>query len=180
MRDLIQVRDLDRFEMFVDKARSHSGQLLDQQALARECGLSHRTVVRWLEVLEACFLTIRLHPCSLELGRRVIRRPRLHFLEGGGFESEVVSELYRNACHAGERPDLRHWCDSNGFAIPLVIESETMTTIPVGIAAHPSPREAGKLRRWMDLAGVTQGALIGRIKSGRHGQLILRYCIDQL
>lgn len=168
VRDL----DLDRFERFFQTARRRSGQILDQQAIANECGVSHRTVTRWLAVLDACFLTLRLLPADLDFNRRIIRSPKLHFLDSENFESRVVSELFRNAKHEGETPDLRYWRDSNGLEIPLLVQS-----MPVGI----TPTPMAKVKRWMDLARVSQGALIGPSKSAvRSTSGVLRYSIDQL
>ena len=179
VRSLVNVHDLDRFEQFVQVARSYSGQILDQQALAAECDVAHRTVARWLAVLHLGFLTLRLPPVDGDFGRRLVRSPKLHFLEGGGFESQAVSEIYRNAHHAGERPGLRYWRDSNGFEIPLVVQSESAEIMPVGIAETPTPAEVTALRRWMELAGVRQSAFIARLPGpARHG--ILRYSLDQL
>jgi predicted AAA+ superfamily ATPase len=157
---LVHVRDVDRFESFLTAARARTGQPLDQQALAREAGVSHRTVVRWLAALDDCFLTLRLVPADLDLGRRLIRAPKLHFLDADAFESAVVSELYRNARHAGETPDLRYWRDSNGLTVPLVVQSEVADPVPVAIAAQPTPAETESVRRWMKLAGVQHGAVI--------------------
>jgi len=87
VRALINVHDLDRFESFLRFAVSRSGAILDQQLIADECGLSHRTVTRWLGVLSACFLTLRLPASGIAFGRRLIRSPKLHFLEGACLES---------------------------------------------------------------------------------------------
>ncbi|HZK77408.1 MAG TPA: DUF4143 domain-containing protein, partial [Gemmatimonadaceae bacterium] len=78
VRALINVHDLDRFESFLSFAESRSGAILDQQAIADECGLSHRTVTRWLGVLDACFLTLRLPASGIDFGRRLVRSPKLH------------------------------------------------------------------------------------------------------
>ncbi len=184
VRGLVNVHDLDRFEHFLQLARSRSGQILDQQALAAACDVAHRpvahrTVARWLAVLHLGFLTLRLPPADVDFGRRLVKSPKLHFLEGGGFESQAVSEIYRNAHHAGTAPGLHYWRDSNGFEIPLVVQSESAGIMPVGIAETPTPAEVTALRRWMELAGVRQSALITRLPGpARHG--ILRYSLDQL
>ncbi len=180
VRELVRLHDLDRFEAFLRAARDRSGHLLDQQALATECGLAHRTVVRWLAVLDTCFLTLTLPPTSQDFGRRTVRRPKLHFLEHAHFESEVVSEIYRNAHHAGERPDLRHFCDSNGFAIPLVIESETALPVPVVIAPQFTPADLAGLRRWMVLAGTPHAAVIGLTKPAARSGAVQRYVLAEL
>lgn len=168
---LVHVRDADRFEAFVAAARARTGLLLDQQALARETGVSHRTAVRWLAALDQCFLTLCLPPADLDFGRRLHRAPKLHFLDADEFESAVVSELYRNARHAGETPDLRYWRDSNGFTVPLVVQSQSAAPVPVGIAAHPTPADTERVRRWMALAGVSQGAVIGETGRGHRRPL---------
>ena len=180
VRDLVKVHDLDRFETFYRAAEAQSGHILDQQAIAREQSLSHRTVARWLEVLDACFLTLRLPSADLDFGRRLVRSPKLHFLASASFESQAVSELYRNARHAGEVPDLRYWRDSNGFEIPLIIQSETDGLMPVGIAEAPTPTEIARLRRWMDLAGLRQAALVTNRASGARISGVLRYSLSQL
>lgn len=179
VRDLEGVRDLDRFESFLLVAQSHSGQTLDQQAIAGKCGVSHRTVTRWLATLDACFLTLRLPPADMDFGRRIVRSPKLHFIESENFESRAISEIFRNAMHDGERPDLRYWRDSNGLEIPLVIQSDA-GVLPVGIASTPTPSELAKLKRWMKLAQVSHAALIGETKTAARSGGVLRYAIDQL
>ena len=180
VRDLINVHDLDRFETFLRHAEARSAAVLDQQAIADECRLSHRTVTRWLAVLDACFVTIRLPPSTLDFGRRLVRSPKLHFLESACLESQTVSEIYRNARHAGLIPDLTYWRDSNGFEIPLIVQTGTATPMPVCITETPNPSDVARLHRWMDLAGVQQGAIVAR----RSGQLrrrgIVSYSIGQL
>jgi len=180
VRELVRLHDVDRFEAFLRAARDRTGHWLDQQALANECGVAHRTVVRWLAVLDTCFLTLTLPPTSQDFGRRTVRRPKLHFLEHAHFESEVVSEIYRNAHHTGDPPNLRHWRDSNGFAIPLIIESETALPVPVVIAPQPTPADLAGLRRWMSLAGTPHGAVIGLTKPAARSANVLRYSLAEL
>lgn len=180
VRALINVHDLDRFESFLRFTRSRSGAVLDQQLIADECGLSRRTVTRWLGVLDTCFQTLRLPASRIDFGRRLIRSPKLHFLDSVSIESRAVSEIYRNARHAGLDPQLSYWRDSNGFEIQLVIQTDEAPLMPVCIAAEPNPSDVARLHRWMELAGVQQGAIIAQ----RAGQLrrkgIAGYSIEQL
>lgn len=177
---LVQVRDRDRFERFFRLASGRSGQILDQQALARECEVSHRTVVRWLAVLHACFQTVLLPPAPIDLGRRITRSPKIHFLGSEALESRVVSELYRNAHHAGVEPELCYWRDSNGLEVPLLILSETAPPLPVAISEDAHPAVDARLRRWMQLARVSSAALITASRGPARRRGILRYAFDQL
>jgi len=180
LRDLVSVHDTDRFEAFLQAARALSGQVLDQQFLADQCGISHRTVTRWLAALDTCYLTLRLPPADADFGRRIVRSPKLHFIDSECHQSQVVSEIFRNAAHEGEIPDLRYWRDSNGLEIPLIIQSGSGGAMPAGIAAAPTPADVSRLRRWMELAGVKQAALIGQTKSPAKLDGICRYSIEQL
>ncbi len=179
VRDLVRVHDTDRFEAFLATARSFSGEVLDQQRMAREAALSHRTVTRWLAVLDACFLILRLPAWDDGFGRRLIRGPKFHFLDGEGLESQAVSEIFRNACHSGTRPDLGYWRDSNGLEIPLVVRLEQAPAMPVCIAEQPDPPLYARLHRWMALAGVTQAAVIGSRPAPARGK-VLHYALSQL
>jgi len=177
---LVQVRDRDQFERFAHTAAARSGQILDQQSLARECHISHRTAVRWLAVLDLCFASLRLPPAPLPLGRRLHRAPKLHFHASENFESRAITTLYRNACHAGLSPRFHYWKDSNGLEIPLVLMEESAPPLPVVPLAEPHPVAEARLRRWMLLARVDHGALItSRPGPSRRGG-IRRYALDQL
>jgi uncharacterized protein len=180
VRELVNLREMDRFERFYFAAAEQSGQLLDQQALARQCGVSHRTAVRWLAVLDTCFQTLHLPSSSQSFGRRLLRAPKIHFLASECFESQVVTELYRNACHAGRVPRFQYWKDSNGLEVPLLVEQEASPVVPVAIAAEATPPMEIKLRRWMTLAGVRQGALITNAGGGARRGGVVRYALPQL
>lgn len=179
-RDLVRPHDFDRFLAFYRHARDRSGEILDQQSLARQVSISHRTAVRWLEALDTCFLTLLLPPSHLAFGRRTVRRPTLHFFDSPLLTSRVISELYRNARHAGDLPDFRHWRDSNGFGLPLILQNESDPPVPVEIAHSPTPASLERLRRWMRLAAVSRAALITEKPGFTRAAGILRYPVDQL
>jgi predicted AAA+ superfamily ATPase len=179
--DLVQLRERDRFESFCQLVRERSGQLLHQQELARLAGVAHRTIVRWLAVLDSCFLTLRLPALDLTFGRRLVQRPKLHWLAADTpFESQVISQLYRNACHAGQRVDFRYWRDSNGLEIPLVlVDALGSSHIPVGIHPDGFRKSEAALARWLTLSGQKQAAMI-TLKPGLPKTGIHRYSLNQL
>jgi hypothetical protein len=179
---LLRAHDAGRFERFAELVEQRSGALLDQQHLARETGVSHRTVVRWLHVLDECFLTLRVPSLDQHFGRRLVRRPKLHYLgSAAGFETEVVTEIYRNARHAALAPILRFWRDSNGLEIPLIVQAAADGPfVPCGIAERPGTADDARLQRWMRLAGTAAGAMIGlrRPLRQREGGPVRRYALS--
>lgn len=175
---MVQVQEMARFERFIEAVRASSGELLDQQAIARKVDVAHRTVVRWLEVLDTCMLTLTIPPYEHDYGRRQVKRKKLHWLsESASFESQVTSELYRNACHRDTRHEWRYWRDSNGLEVPLLIDG-----MPILPAEQPSPAQEAALQRWLHLSGTPQAAIIERRSpvGKRRDTRIHRYQLNQI
>ncbi len=152
VRDVLNVDDLEAFSRFVRLCAGRCGQLLNLSELASDCGISHTTARRWISVLEASFIIMLLRPHHRNFGKRLIKTPKLYFIDtgllcyllqirspeelfhraerGAVFESFIVSELYKNFLHRGEQPSLYFWRDSTGHEIDIIIDLG-MRLIPV-------------------------------------------------
>lgn len=176
VRQLIQVRDLTLFQRFVRLCAARTGQLLNLSALAADSGISHTTAREWLTVLEASYLVWRLPPYHRNFGKRLVKTPKLYFLDtglaaallgireadtlgihaqrGALFETWVVSELIKQRFNAGRPPDLYFWRDNTGNEVDVLFESGTRLQ-PVEIKSGATfVREWLKaLHRWQGYAG---------------------------
>ncbi|HEX3552391.1 MAG TPA: ATP-binding protein [Thermoanaerobaculia bacterium] len=144
VREVVNVGDLESFGRFVRLCAGRTGQLLNLSSLANDCGIAHTTARRWISILEASFLVVLLRPYHANFGKRLIKSPKLYFLDTGLlcyllrihspedlrlhgsrgpiFESFVVSELLKNFLHRGQEPDLYFWRDSTGHEIDALID----------------------------------------------------------
>jgi len=144
VRTILNVGDLHTFRRFVALCAGRVGQILNLSALGSDCGVSHTTARRWLAILEASFLVVRLQPWHRNFGKRLIKSPKLYFLDtglacsllrirspedlelhparGGLFESFLVSELYKRAWAHGVDPDLYFWRDARGREVDGVLD----------------------------------------------------------
>lgn len=144
VRVVLNVGDLETFGRFLRLCAGRSGQILDLTSLASDAGVSHTTARRWLSVLEASFLVVLLRPYHRNFGKRLVKNPKLYFLDtgllcyllrirssddldahasrGAIFESFVLAELYKNFVHRGQVPDLSFWRDSNGLEVDFLVE----------------------------------------------------------
>jgi uncharacterized protein len=144
VREVINVGDLESFGRFVRLCAGRNGQLLNLTSLGNDCGITHTTAARWLSILEASFLVHLLRPYHANFGKRLIKSPKLYFLDTGLlcyllriqsaedlrlhasrgpiFESFVVSELMKNFLHQGREPDLYFWRDATGHELDAVID----------------------------------------------------------
>lgn len=144
VREILNVGDLEAFGRFVRFCAGRNGQLLNLTSLASDCGITHTTARRWISILEASFLVLLLRPYHANFGKRLIKSPKLYFLDtgllcyllriqspedlrqhasrGAVFESFVVADLLKNFLNRGREVDLYFWRDSTGHEIDAVID----------------------------------------------------------
>lgn len=167
VRQIIAVRDLSQFQRFVRMCAARSGQLLNLAALGADCGISAVTAREWLSVLEASYLVTRLPPYFQNFGKRLVKSPKLYFLDvglmawllgirdeasmsthaarGALFETWIVSELIKQRFNAGQPADLYFWRDSAGHEIDLVFET------PYGLQAVEIKSGSTFAADWVDV-----------------------------
>jgi predicted AAA+ superfamily ATPase len=144
MRNILNVGDIEAFSRFVRLCAGRCGQLLNLSGLASDCGISHTTAKRWISVLEASFIVTLLRPHYKNFGKRLIKSPKLYFLDtgllcfllqirsaeelfhraerGAIFENFVIAELYKIFSHHGEQPSLYFWRDATGHEVDILID----------------------------------------------------------
>ena len=180
VRQLIQVRDLVQFQRFMRLCAGRSAQLLNLSALGEEAGVSHNTAREWLSVLEASFVIHRLPPYHHNFNKRLVKTPKLYFLDSGLmawllgiehaqqiathplrgaiFETWVVSEFVKRRTNVGQPPNLFFWRDRAGHEIDLLLHENGLIR-PVEIKSGATfQREALRgLEKWRDIAGPEAG-----------------------
>ena len=144
VRNVLKVGDLEAFSRFVRLCAGRNGQLLNLAGLASDCGITHTTARRWLSVLEASFVVMLLRPHHRNFGKRLMKSPKLYFLDtgllcfllgiasprdlyqhaarGSIFEAFVLAELTKNFLNRGERPVIAFWRDTHGHEVDCLIE----------------------------------------------------------
>jgi uncharacterized protein len=181
VRSLTQVGDLEAFGRFLRLCAGRNAQLLNLSSLAVDAGVTHTTVKRWLSILEASFLVLLLRPHSANYGKRLIKSPKLHFLDtgllcallrirspaeleqhsarGAIFETYVVSEMLKGALNRGEEPDLHFWRDSTGHEVDLIVDAGARL-VPVEVKAGMTltGESFRGLEHYLALRGEERGA----------------------
>ena len=144
VRQLLNVGNLLTFQRFVTMCAARSGQLLNLNSLSADCGISQPTARQWLTVLQASGLVALLPPYHRNFGKRLVKTPKLYFLDSGllcyllriasaddlahhaqrgaVFETWVVSETLKHRFNRGLSADLYFWRDNHGLEVDLVFE----------------------------------------------------------
>ena len=151
VRTISQVGDLAIFQRFVELCAGRTGQLVNFLSLASDCGVTQPTAKAWLGILEASYLVFRLPPYHRNLGKRLVKTPKLHFydtglacwligirtpqqlrthpLRGAIFETWVVSEIVKHRLNRGETRGLYFYRNRDGAEVDLVIEHPSRLTL---------------------------------------------------
>jgi predicted AAA+ superfamily ATPase len=145
VRQLLNVSSLRDFERFIRLCATYNGQLLNKTELARGVGVSSKTIDQWLSVLHASNQIALLEPYFANLGKRVVKSPKLYFcdtgllcfllglnesvlgqspLVGPVWEAFVYAEL-RKAC-AARAPEHQLWFyrDQQGREVDFIVQGE--------------------------------------------------------
>jgi uncharacterized protein len=160
LRSLRQIGDLTQFHMFLRALAARSAQLLNITDLARDLGLAVNTVKAWISVLEATCQIFILRPYFRNVGKRLVKTPKVYFADvgtlcylaglkdaehamsgpmgGAIFETAVVGEIMRRLSGRGERPHLYFWRTSTGVEVDLIVETAGKL-IPIEIKMSTTP-----------------------------------------
>lgn len=176
VRQLITVRDLTQFQRFVKMCAARSGQMLNLTSLGADCGVSAVTARDWLSVLEASYLVMRLPPYHRNFGKRLVKTPKLYFLDvglmawllgireansiethalrGALFETYVLGELVKQRYNLGHPADLYFWRDNVGHEVDVLFETpDGLQAVEIKSGSTFAPDWPAGVRKWRAFAG---------------------------
>ena len=88
LRDIAEVEKLTELPKFVRLLAEHSGQLVNYSQFGASINVSHKTGQRYVGLLEQVFLVATLQPWFTNALKRIVKTPKLHFLDSGLLASE--------------------------------------------------------------------------------------------
>ena len=171
-----QVGDLTLFQNFLRGLAARSGQLLNLTDLARDLGVPVNTAKAWLSVLEATFQVVTLRPYFANVGKRLVKTPKIYFTDVGAlcylaglrdpdhaaagpmggaiFETAVLSEILKTPIYRGEDPRVYFWRTASGTEVDFVVETEQkLIPVEAKLSATPRPAMADGIRRFREDLG---------------------------
>ncbi len=150
VRLIINLKDTAKFEKFIRLCAGRVGQLFNQASLANDVGVSANTINEWISVLEASFIIYRLQPYYENIGKRLIKSPKLYFIDTGLaawlmgietntqmqrdplrghlFENLIIMEALKSKLNQGKDPGLFFYRDSHGNEVDLVVQNGNQFT----------------------------------------------------
>jgi len=160
LRNLRSIGNLTHFQIFLRALAARSAQILNLSQLARDVAVSVNTAKDWLSILEASFQIFILRPYYANIGKRLIKSPKVYFTDtgllcylvglrdiehamagpmgGAIFENFVVAELLKIFLHRGEEPNLYFWRTAEGSEVDVVVDTQGQL-IPIEIKQSETP-----------------------------------------
>jgi len=170
VRNLAQVGDLAQFERFLKLCAIRTGQILNLSELAKEVGMSVPTMKRWLSMLETGHQVYLLYPYYKNLGKRLVKSPKLYFNDtglasyllglndrdtlinspnfGNLFETMIVTDFLKRFLHFGQMPSMYYLRTRDGLEVDLVLElGQKLYLFEIKSAMTILPKHASSLSR---------------------------------
>ena len=139
------VRDIGAFSRFLDMAADQSEKIVNFSTIARETGVSGKTVKGYYQILEDTLIAIKLEPYLKSARKRLTMHPKYYLFDIGVvnaingrtsvssvrgstiygmlFEHFVILETYRLIHYAEKSYRIFHWRSSHGAEVDMIVEA---------------------------------------------------------
>lgn len=157
IKDVAQIEQLHQIPRLLRIMAEHSGQLTNYSQIGGALGMNHNTTQKYVGVLESVFLTETLPPWFTNKIKRVVKTPKLQFLDAGllaalrdltadhvaqdrtafgaVLETFVFSELRKLASWSQTRANFYHFRDRAQNEVDIILEDRRGRVIGIEVKA---------------------------------------------
>ena len=180
VRLLAQVGDELQFMQFVTIVANRTGQMLNYRDITRDIQISEPTAKKWLSILVTSGLVYLLPPFSMNVEKRVVKTPKLYFLDtglathltkwtnpdvlrqgaaaGAFFETFVIAEILKSYYNAGREPSLYYYRDKDKKEVDLLImENGILYPLEIKMTATPKASDTAAFKTLKSVKGLKIG-----------------------
>jgi predicted AAA+ superfamily ATPase len=171
VRSISVVQDLATFRRFLGLVASRHGQVLNKSDLAAPLAMSVPGLGRWLDILEATGQVFVVPPYFENLGKRLIKSPKVYIADSGlachllGIETEaelekspflgalfegfIAGEIVKAQLNAGRRRELYYFRDQQGLEVDFVVPGRggSVRLVEAKAARTVKPSDAWAMQR---------------------------------
>jgi hypothetical protein len=202
VRGITAVQDLAMFRRFLALLATRHGQILNKSDIAAPLGMSVPSVGRWLDILEATAQIIVVQPFFENLGKRIIKSPRIYFSDSGLachllgietdaelekspflgaiFEGFIAAEIVKAQANAGKRREIYYFRDQQGLEVDFIVPGKNASVTLIETKASKTVQSQMALpmqalaKAWAQQPqkGGIRQLLVSRATSGMHSRAI--------
>lgn len=171
----INYSNLSVFKKFIQICATYSGQMLSMDNISRNIGVSAPTVKQWLSILESSFIIHFLEPDTQNLGKSLVKTPKLYFVDSGLLchllrietveelilhpnkgavvETFAISELLKGRLNQGKQPNLTFYRDQKGFEVDTIADWKHTFAIEIKSTIDAEQKLSQNTRDYLALRG---------------------------
>jgi len=177
VRDIAEVEKLEQMPRLLQILAHHSGQLTNFTQVGGQIRFDDKTTRKYVSILEQLFLVRRVEPWFRNQLKRLVKTPKLHFLDSGLLgtllrataeqvardrsifgtllETFVFSEVLKQASWLDESCAVYHYRDKDQDEVDLVIEAGDGALVGIEIKASATVN-AGDFKGLRKLAAASE------------------------
>jgi predicted AAA+ superfamily ATPase len=145
VRQLLNVKDISAFQKFIRLCAGRIGSEFNASAISNDIGVSFHTIQEWLSVLEASYVVFRVQPFYRNIGKRLVKTPKMYFYDTGLvcflldietpkqlathpvrgmlFENMVMVDFLKSRYNLGKSPSVFFYRDKSQREVDIVQET---------------------------------------------------------
>jgi predicted AAA+ superfamily ATPase len=160
-----------------------NGGVWNASQIAASMGVSYHTVNRYLDILEQTFLVRRLQPYFANIGKRLVKSPKVYFRDTGllhyflgirnsadldvsphrgtSWESFIIDQLIAVFDRVAPGSRFYFWRTGRGEEVDLLVDAGAgLLPIEIKLTSSPTAGDASSLRRCMQDLKLDRGWLV--------------------
>lgn len=163
------VRNLNAFQRFLEVAALTSGEMVNNNNLAQDCGVSAQTVSSYFGILEDTLIGYMIPAFQKVMKRRIVQAPKFYFFDvgivnhllhrkelhrgtaeyGNAFEHFVVQEIRAYLKYSYSDEILSYWRTYTGLEVDVII-GDARVAIEIKSVEEVLPRHTKNLRQFAE------------------------------
>ena len=198
LRSISDIGNIRDFFRLIKLLAARCSQMINFSELASELGVAVNTVKHWLSVLEASYIIFFLPPFFDNLGKRIVKSPKLYFydtglvsfltgidtegqfenslLTGPLFENYIVSEVKKIIEHKKLFFNLYYYRTAAGVEIDLIVDkNQSQEWIEIKTSETFQTKFINSIERTKSPEEIGKLVYRGLTKAGADGIGILNY-----
>ncbi|MEA3346850.1 MAG: AAA family ATPase [Candidatus Auribacterota bacterium] len=185
-------RNIPAFSRFFDAFGYSHGELTNYSNIARECGVSSKTVKEYYQILVDTLLAVRIEPFKKSQSRQVITKAAKYYLFdvgvagyltkrhleeekgsefGKAFEHFLLMEILAYRSYSGRDFEINFWRTKSGLEVDFVLGGGEVT-IEIKGASHVNKRDTNGLIAFIEGHSPKRSIIVCNEKEKRlHGKI---------
>lgn len=192
------VRNLSAFQRFLEVAALTDGEIINNNNVAQDCGVSATTVSSYFDILEDTLVGYRIPAFTKVMKRRLIQAPRFYYFDvgianhllhrkelnrgtadyGHAFEHLVIQEIYAWLHYSHSDEVLSYWRTYTGIEVDAII-GDARVAIEIKSVEEVLPRHLKGLKTFSEEHPLSRRMIVTLDKFSRNiGEIECLYVLD--